>query len=485
MDNQHAMPKGYGFRGWMLILYQALCYVGYVMTTSYVVNILSAYCPNGTMDTTLLTMIGTALTFVVTYFIIAPRIGKIRNQKAVSLLLGIITLVLAAGEILIFPTTAAGGLNPIWIIFFCLTHVIAPTWANSMTTILIGNWFPRKKGTVMGIVTIAYPITSAILLSVFQATHAGQMAMGKPLITANIIAWAPFFAAVIIGLIICAIFVKTYPEDCGCYRDNDKSFTKEMADAMLQRELEARKRSVWKRSKIWACAQWYLGSIPTTLIVTSSVAFMVQIIPALASFAMQGHFTQFVVPGFFFMSNPISAVLFLMGIFAIIGSYVLGLLDTRFGTKPAIIITAISIIIMGVLGMFNNPWTLFVATMLLGVYMGAGSNFGFSLLVRYWRPEDFPAVYTGAPPINSVVNAVLPYIFAALATTAWGYHATFAFVGVLGVISLIMEAAFSPKKLADYDNKLRVAAGLEADNVLYDRIGMEKRLANAKKDKLA
>ena len=32
-------------------------------------------------------------------------------------------------------------------------------------------------------------------------------------------------------LIICALFIKTYPEDCGCFRDNDKSFTKEMADA--------------------------------------------------------------------------------------------------------------------------------------------------------------------------------------------------------------------------------------------------------------
>ena len=474
------MPKGYGFRGWMLILYQALAYIGYVMLNSYAVNIFSQFYPTGTTGITLLTLIASLLSFCVTYFIVNPVIGRIRNQKMVSLIVGIVALIFGAIMLLLTPFTADGKINILWVIIFIIVQILAPLWANTLTTIMIGNWFPRKKGTVMGIVTIAYPVGSAILLGVFQATHGKALAMGATLVQANIKAWYPFFIAVAVGLIICAIFVTTYPEECGCYRDNDKSFTKEMADAMLAKELENRKNTVWKRKKIWACGQWYLACVPTQLIVLSSVAFMVQIIPALIQFAPQ--LSIFVVPGFFFMNNPISAVLFLMGIFAIIGSYVLGLLDTKYGVKAAVIITSISIIVMGFLGMFDNAWTIFIATMLLGVYMGAGSNFGFSMLVRYWRPEDFPSVYTGQPPIGTVLGAVMPYIFAAFATTKWGYHATFAFMLVLGVICVVLEACFSPKKLADYDAKLRTQAGLPVDNVLYDRIGMEKRRNAAKKE---
>ena len=478
MNNQ-AMPKGYGFRGWMLILYQALAYVGYTMLNSYATNIFGLFYPAGTTGITFLAMIASLLGWICTYFIISPRIGKIRNQKLASMLFGIVALVLGALMLIITPFTATGGINYLWCVIYVLVQIVAPIWANTMTTIMIGNWFPRKKGTVMGIVTIAYPVTSAVLLGVFQATHGAALGMGATLVQANIKAWLPFFIAAAVGIIICGIFVTTYPEECGCYRDNDKSFTKEMADAMLAKELEDRKRSVWKRSKIWACGQWYLSCIPTGLIVLSSVAFMVQIIPALAQFAPQ--LSIFVVPGFFFMSNPISAVLFLMGIFAIIGSYILGLIDTKWGVKKAVIITSISIIIMGILGLFANAWTIFIATMLLGIYMGAGSNFGFSMLVRYWRREDFPSVYTGQPPISTVLGAAMPYIFALFASTKWGYHAVFAFMIVIGVICTVLECAFSPKKLAEYDNKLRVEAGLEADNELLDRVNWEKERNAAKK----
>ena len=478
MNNQ-AMPKGYGFRGWMLILYQALAYVGYTMLNSYATNIFGQFYPAGTTGITFLAMIASLLGWICTYFIISPRIGKIRNQKLASMLFGIVALILGALMLIITPFTATGGINYLWAVIYVLVQIVAPIWANTMTTIMIGNWFPRKKGTVMGIVTIAYPVTSAVLLGVFQATHGAALGMGATLVQANIKAWLPFFIAAAVGIIICGIFVTTYPEECGCYRDNDKSFTKEMADAMLAKELEDRKRSVWKRSKIWACGQWYLSCIPTGLIVLSSVAFMVQIIPALAQFAPQ--LSIFVVPGFFFMSNPISAVLFLMGIFAIIGSYILGLIDTKWGVKKAVIITSISIIIMGILGLFANAWTIFIATMLLGVYMGAGSNFGFSMLVRYWRREDFPSVYTGQPPISTVLGAAMPYIFALFASTPWGYHAVFAFMIVIGVICTVLECAFSPKKLAEYDNKLRVEAGLEADNELLDRVHWERDRNAAKK----
>jgi predicted MFS family arabinose efflux permease len=79
------------------------------------------------------------------------------------------------------------------------------------------------------------------------------------------------------------------------------------------------------------------------------------------------------------------------------------------------------------------------------------------------------------------MNAVFPYIIAAIGAQALGYHGTFIFVAVLGVISIVLNCLFNPKKLADYDAKLRAEAGLPVDNVLYDRVGMEERANAAKK----
>lgn len=474
MERQ-SMPKGYGFRGWMVMVYQMIAYVGYVAYTSYPVNVLSSHVAGGTETTTLVTLIGSLLSFFISYLIVAPRIGRIRNQKALSLLFGSISLAIAILIMVVNPEKS----TILWCICFGAGLLTFPLWANTMTTILIGNWFPRKKGTVMGIVTLSYPLASAICLSLFTGGHAAVLASTGSLVRANLVAWAPFFIACVIGLVICAIFVKTYPEDCGCYRDNDKSFTKEKADELLAIEIENKKKSVWKRSKILKCGQYYCCQIPTVLIMLTAVAFMVQIVPALISFEDQLHI--FAIPGFKLMSMGFTAVLFMMGIVAMIGSYVLGLIDTKYGTKTAIFITSILMTLCGILGAIHNVWTLFTATMLLGVFMGAGSNFGFSALVRYWRQEDFPAVYTGAPPINTIVNGVFPYIFAAIGASKFGYNGTFAFVAIMGIICVVLNRLFDPKKLADYDNKLREQAGLSVDNVLYDRIGMEKRTIEAKK----
>jgi hypothetical protein len=40
---------------------------------------------------------------------------------------------------------------------------------------------------------------------------------------------------------------------------------------------------------------------------------------------------------------------------------------------------------------------------------------------------------------------------------------------------MVCLALFNPRRLANYDNKLREAAGLPADDVLLQRVDMEKR----------
>lgn len=463
---------GFGTRGTLLMIYQMLAYAGYTAFTNFPQNVMSEYY-GGTTTTTLMNLIGSLIGYCITYFIIAPNIGKIRSMKRVGIILGIISLMFCAGITLIPPT-----LSVVWCICFVCVLITTQLWGTFFVTQLIGNWFPRRKGTVMGIVTMSFPIVTGICLSLFMTHFFTVLGTSGSITVAAVTAFSPYWLLSVAGLLICAIWLKDFPEQCGCYRDNDKNFTPEMAREMLERELKARKNSCWKRSKIWACKDWWLQALPCALLLACAMAFMVQIIPVLFSFGEQ--LNVLAVPGFVLMNSGANAVLFGLSIFACIGSWVLGVLDTKYGTKKAIFITSWVMLTAGVLGTFNNIWTTVAACWLLGIFMGAASNFALSSIVRYWRAEDFPSVMSGAPPLNTVIGAAFPFVIASIAS-AFTYRVAFGFVGVMAIVCIVCISLFKPKGVAEYDRKLRVAAGLEPDNVLFDRLDFEKRM-NARAD---
>jgi hypothetical protein len=136
-------------------------------------------------------------------------------------------------------------------------------------------------------------------------------------------------------------------------------------------------------------------------------------------------------------------------------------------------LAGIIMLLAGVLGMLNNAWCAVAACWMLGLFMGASSNFGLSGIVRYWRQEDFPSVYSGAPPLGTVIGAVFPFLVATIAAK-FTYTGAFLFVAIMAVICIVCNRLFNPLGIAKYDNKLREAAGLPVDDLLVDRYNKEK-----------
>lgn len=457
---------GFGTKGTLLLVYQMLAYTGYCAFTNFLQNVMSEHY-GGTTTATLMNLIGSLIGYLITYCVVAPRIGRIKSIKRVGMYLGVVALACCASVALIPPSHME-----LWCICFILVLITTQLWACFFTTMLIGNWFPTRKGTVMGIVTISFPIVTGICLNLFMLQHSSAVASGMSLIQANLIAFAPYWLLSVVGLVICGLFLKDFPEQCGAYRDNDRTFTLEQANQMLARELEARKNSVWKRSKIWGCRDWWFMALPNALLLACAMAFMVQIIPVLMRY--NDALSVLAVPGFVLMSQGYSAVLFGLSIFACFGSWFLGVVDTRYGTRTAVLITAILMLAAGLLGMVDNPWCAVAACWLLGLFMGASSNFTLSSVVRYWRQEDFPAVYSGAPPLGTIIGATFPFTIATIAQK-FTYNGAFLFVTFMAVISIVCCILFNPRGIARYDNELRAAAGLPVDDVLEQRLIREKK----------
>ena len=453
---QQKKSIGFGFRGWMLILYQAIAYITFQVFTQYPLNILADFYGGANKVSAIYS--ACAIAGIVVQIILVSFISKMKSIKAFGSILGAISLVLAFIVMTWFPGT-------LWTVAYALINVISVLYATLSLGLLVGQWFPTRKGTVMGIATLAFPIANGLLgpfaTSVFTPIGiAGAMGqeinpffIGGPIFNA----FLPFFIVSVVGWIIGLIFVKDYPEQCGAYRDNDKSLTPEIATQIMLAEIENKKTSVWTYINTIKCKEFWFGTIAVGGLLSCAIGLMSQSM-------------QIVNAGV--GEEKYSAVMACVMIFGCIGSYIIGLIDTKIGTKKAMVISCVLMVIAGVLGLLGNGIVLWIAMIFVALFMGASSNFGVSLCAQYWRREDFGRVFALMSPIGSAISSASPVIIAGLLFGATGYKGhggAFAFVLIFGIVALVLMLAFNPKSIKARDDKYREKAGKPLDDALVGR----------------
>jgi len=163
----------------------------------------------------------------------------------------------------------------------------------------------------------------------------------------------------------------------------------------------------------------------------------------------------------------------MVAVAGIIGSWLLGVIDTAIGTKKAMIIAVALMALAGIVGIIavvtGTAALAVVALALVALYMGASSNFTVSVAAQYWRREDFPSVFASLNPISNIFNAIAPMIVAVLINSVAGVRGVFTFLLVIGVIGVILMIAFSASHVKAVDDKYREAAGKPMDDELANR----------------
>lgn len=426
-----------GFRGWMLVLYQAIAFVTYQVFTNYPLNILSEM--YGDAETVSAVYTVGAIVGIIVQLFLANQIGKVKSVKTLSAVLGAIALILS---FLVMVVPAGAG----WYIVYGLANVFTVIYATFTIGVIVGQWFPTRKGTIMGIATFAFPIANGLIgffASAVFPENAAPNVFG---------AFLPFFIASVVGWLIGLIFITDYPEQCGAYRDNDKSLTPEIANKMMMEEIENKETTVWRLGNTLSTGDFWLITVPMGLLLMFAVGMMTQTSAMISSFEGLNY----------------QVIMMIICVVGIIGSFVIGLLDTKFGTRKAILVSTILMIISGILGAIENQYTLIVALVLLALFMGSSSNFTVSAAVQYWRREDYPSVFAAVNPIANTLCSAGPVIIANL-LGQFGYTATFIAAGIGGVIATVMICLFRPARVVAKDNKLREKAGKPVDDTLASR----------------
>lgn len=432
--------RGFGFRGWMLILYQAIAYITFQCFTQYPLNILADFYGGSQKVANIYSIC--AVVGILVQIVLAGVVARMKKIKLFGTILGAVTLVLA----FLVMTLPAG---PAWDAAYAVINVVSVLYATFALGILVGQWFPTRKGIVMGIATLAFPIANGLLGPFASAVFA----KGFPDIRG---AFLPFFIVSVIGWIIGIIFIKDYPEECGAFRDNDRNMTPEVAKAIMEQEIENKRTSVWTYLHTLKCKEFWFGTICVALLLSCSIGLMSQSNAIITAYPELNYTT----------------VMAMVMIFGCIGSFVLGVLDQKLGTRKAMIISTCLMIIGGVLGLINNATALMIAMIFVAMFMGASSNFGVSHAAQYWRREDFSRIFTLSSPIGSAISSASPAIIAALLFGATGYkgHAgAFTFVLISGVVALVVMLLHKPSHIKEMDDRYRAAAGKPLDDELVGR----------------
>lgn len=431
-----------GFRGWMLVAYQAIAFVTYQAFTNYPLNILADFYGGAQRVSMIYSICG--IVGILIQLALGGVLGKLKSIKNFSIILGAITLVLGFGIMTIPPSNLG-----LWSVFYGLEIIISMMYATFTVSIVVGQWFPTRKGTIMGIATCAFPIANG-LLGPFSSKIFGQ---GPENAVGNVFgAFLPFFIVFVIGWLIGLIFIKDFPEQCGAYRDNDKSLTPEIAMKMMEQEIEDRKTTVWRIGQIFSCADFWLITVPMGILLMVAVGMMTQTNAIVASFG--GNYGQ---------------IMGMVMIFGLIGSYVLGLIDTKFGTKLSMLIAVVMIIISGILGMIGQGGTITLALIFVALFMGASSNYTVSGSMQYWRREDFPSVFAAVNPIANIICNIGPMAVGAMIGAGLGTKGVFTFAFVAGIVALICMLLFKASRIKEKDDRLRKAAGKPLDDALANR----------------
>lgn len=246
------------------------------------------------------------------------------------------------------------------------------------------DWFPKKRGVVNGISTIGANIGTAILAPIMTTL----LTMAEYKTSLSVFA----VAAVMLG-IFAYVTLRDNPIDAGMYPDN---VTKEIYESEEYKDFSKQNEYVsdWTVPKMLKCKEVWLAAI----------------VPGFITLGLLGIITQFVQRNVS-LGLPQGVAISAMtaaGLVGIIGSYAVGYLDTKIGTKKACMIYC-GIFALGIVfNLLASVWLpfVFVSILIVGFSLGGSTNMSLSFPASIFGVLDYPKVNGVIFPINYCIGCM-------------------------------------------------------------------------------
>lgn len=421
--------NNFGGKGWIMILYSALVFFIPTAMGSVWQMAVNYWGPAYGWDSA-------AVLSMVTVGGIATVVGAFLVRGLTSKF-SVKTLSIVWGIVFTASIALIGFVKEFWMVSVLITVIsfTGSNWCYNLNPIIIANWFPRKKGVVMGIATIGIPAAAGLTTVIYNWS---VNTFGMEL------AFMPYVALCALALLILVFWVKENPEEAGFNPDNDNTITKEEVAKMFEEGQKIKANSPWTVKRTLATKEVWVIALAMGVQLLFAGGIMSQMIPRLLELGNS-------------VDKAISMMLF-SAICACVGSYIMGFVDTKLGTRRAIQIVYIISVAAMLLNLTGNSIAVYASLVLVGCVVGGASNFSASLCASYWGRFNFASSYGIIQPIIQIIGAFAGVYMAQVAAHFGGYSASYIGLIILSIIglvafSLIKDGSFVQRREAQFESE--------------------------------
>ena len=387
--------------GWFPIIYCLLMFWFYVgmCNDGSNVSVPAVAAALRVENSTLLTMNSIAGLVGVVFFII---LGQLNRKIGARWLSGILCILAGIGYYGVGNATSVG----MYLVCMCVVTGSIMSAGYICGGAIVAQWFPKKKGVVMGYTTMGHNLASAMycpILAALIATH---------YITGGVI---PIVIGVIALGIVGMIFLRNTPQERGINPDN-------VSDEVFKAEYDMANDDDddggWTVKNLLSKKELWLAAITTGLFQICSVGVMSQLVLRNQELG--------------FSASTAMLIMTILALVGVGGSFLIGVFDDRFGTKRTMVGFGIWYAVALVLNFTNVMPCVYVSLFMIALGIGGSANFTTSLPTAIFGRQGFSKVNSVIFPIQGAVTA-MQFLINAIVQNATGGQIRYAYLVFMAV----------------------------------------------------
>lgn len=284
---------------------------------------------------------------------------------------------------------------------------------------LVAKWFPKKKGLVMGYTTAGLNIASATWV-LLMTKLSGVMTFEKAVII-------PCIAVVILGL-IGLFFIKDTPQEAGQNPDN-------VSAEVYAKEYDTKNEAEddrWTTGQLLRMKEVWTVGLATGILQLCSTGVISQLVSRNIELGMDANKAVLMM-----------TVIALVGIF---GSWFIGVLDDKFGTKRTMMVFCLWYALAVFANVLGTTWSMYLAVIMIGFSIGGSANFMSSFPASVFGRQGFEKMNSVVFPIQAIMTCVA-FLINGIALKATGsLRGAFIVVACFALIDIFVVAITTDHK---------------------------------------
>ena len=373
-DGNKSSVVNFGVQGWVTILYCLLMFWLYAGMVNSGSNVTAPAIAEkfGILPGTVLNMNTVAGVVGVIFFIVVGQINRVIGARITS---GVCLIVAGLAYL------GVGNAVNLAMYTVCMCIVVGGVMSAGYISggDLVTQWFPKKKGIVMGYTTMGHNLASVAFVPLITLL-VGRLGIGNGVIPISV-------CAIVLG-IFGLLLVRNTPQERGLNPDN-------VSDEVYRTEYfhgHEDPTGGWTTGRLLWCKETWLVAVTTGMFQICSLGVVSQMV--LRNMELG------------FSREQATFILSLVALIGLVGSFFVGYMDERLGTKKSMLFFGIWYALSLLANATENTVLVYVSIFMIGMSIGGSANFTTSLPTSIFGRQGFDKVNSVIFPIQGAVTAL-------------------------------------------------------------------------------